>query len=183
MEIKLHARNIDDKLRIALYAMTSFAMTELVPSKRLMNSVSINVHLKHHEEEGEAMLEEYANRYRPRDFKVIIDHHRAEIDDYDRTRTDTEWGHTILRVLAHELVHVKQYLMGELTWRDKGMLWGGELFTPEYLTEQLKTPYEIEAYGREKGLLVSFFIKWKEIEEAMGMKYSLDGEYTLNGEE
>jgi len=73
--------------------------------------------------------------------------------------------------------------MGELTWRDKGMLWGGELFTPEYLTEQLKTPYEIEAYGREKGLLVSFFIKWKEIEEAMGMKYSLDGEYTLNGEE
>ena len=183
MEIKLHARNIDDKLRIALYAMISFAMTELVPSKRLMNSVSINVHLKHHEEEGEAMLEEYANRYRPRDFKVIIDHHRAEIDDYDRTRTDTEWGHTILRVLAHELVHVKQYLMGELTWRDKGMLWGGELFTPEYLTEQLRTPYEIEAYGREKGLLVSFFIKWKEIEEAMGMKYSLDGEYTLNGEE
>ena len=183
MEIKLHARNIDDKLRIALYAMISFAMTELVPSKRLMNSVSINVHLKHHEEEGEAMLEEYANRYRPRDFKVIIDHHRAEIDDYGRTRTDTEWGHTILRVLAHELVHVKQYLMGELTWRDKGMLWGGELFTPEYLTEQLKTPYEIEAYGREKGLLVSFFIKWKEIEEAMGMKYSLDGEYTLNGEE
>jgi len=183
MEIKLHARNIDDKLRIALYAMISFAMTELVPSKRLMNSVSINVHLKHHEEEGEAMLEEYANRYRPRDFKVIIDHHRAEIDDYGRTRTDTEWGHTILRVLAHELVHVKQYLMGELTWRDKGMLWGGELFTPEYLTEQLRTPYEIEAYGREKGLLVSFFIKWKEIEEAMGMKYSLDGEYTLNGEE
>ena len=174
MEIKLHARNIDDKLRIALYAMTSFAMTELVPSKRLMNSVSINVHLKHHEEEGEAMLEEYANRYRPRDFKVIIDHHRAEIDDYDRTRTDTEWGHTILRVLAHELVHVKQYLMGELTWRDKGMLWGGELFTPEYLTEQLRTPYEIEAYGREKGLLVSFFIKWKEIEEVMGMTYSLN---------
>jgi len=182
MKIKLHARNIDDKLRIALYAMTSFAMTELVPSKRLMNSVSINVHLKHHEEEGEAMLEEYANRYRPRDFKVIIDHHRAEIDDYDRTRTDTEWGHTILRVLAHELVHVKQYLMGELTWRDKGMLWGGELFTPEYLTEQLKTPYEIEAYGREKGLLVSFFIKWKEIEEAMGIKYSLNGEYSLNEE-
>jgi len=28
MEIKLHARNIDDKLRVALYAMTSFAMAE-----------------------------------------------------------------------------------------------------------------------------------------------------------
>ena len=174
MEIKLHARNVDSKLRTALYAMTEFAMAELVPSKRLRNNVSINVHLKHHDESGEAMLSEGANIYHPRDFKIIIDHHRAEIDDYDRTRSDTEWGHTILRILAHELVHVKQYLMSDLTWRDKGMLWRGELFTPEYLTEQLKTPYEIEAYGREKGLLVSFFIKWKEIEEVMGMTYSLN---------
>ena len=175
MEIKLHARNIDSKLRVALYAMTSFAMAELVPSKRLRNNISINVHLKHHEEDGEAMLEEYANRYRPRDFKVIIDHHRAEIDDYGRTRTDTEWGHTILRILAHELVHVKQYLVGDMTCRTKGMLWKGVMFAPEYLTEQLKTPYEVEAYGKERGLLVSFFIKWKEIEEKMGMKYSLNG--------
>ena len=176
MEIKVHARNIDSKLRVALYAMTSFAMAELVPSKRLRNNVSINVHLKHHEEEGEAKLEEYANRYRPRDFKVIIDHHRAEIDDYGRTRTDTEWGHTILRILAHELVHVKQYLVGDMTCRTKGMLWKGVMFAPEYLTEHLKTPYEVEAYGKERGLLVSFFIKWKEIEEVMGMKYSLNRE-------
>jgi len=175
MEIKVHARNIDDKLRVALYAMTEFAMAKLVPSKRLRNNVSINVHLKHHEEGGEAMLSEDANRYRPRDFKIIIDHHQAEIDDYGRTRTDTEWGHTILRTLAHELVHVKQYLVGDLTWRDKGMLWKGEMFAPEYLTDQLKTPYEVEAYGKERGLLVSFFIKWKEIEEKMGMKYSLNG--------
>ena len=176
METKLYARNIDNKLRTALYAMTSFAMAELVPSKRLRNNISINVHLKHHEEDGEAMLEEYANRYRPRDFKVIVDHHRAEIDDYGRTRTETEWGHTILRILAHELVHVKQYLVGDLSWRDKGMLWKGKIFAPEYLTEQLKTPYEVEAYGKEKGLLISFFVKWKEIEEKMGMKYSLSKE-------
>ena len=174
MEIKVHARNIDDKLRVALYAMTSFAMAELVPSKRWRDNVSINVHLKHHEEEGEAKLEEYANRYRPRDFKVIVDHHRAEIDDYNRTRTETEWGHTILRILAHELVHVKQYLVGDLSWRDKGMLWKGVMFAPEYLTDQLGTPYEVEAYGKEKGLLVSFFVKWKEIEEVMGIKYSLN---------
>ena len=174
MEIKVHARNIDDKLRVAIYAMTEFAMARLVPSKRLRNNVSINVHLKHHEEGGEAMLSEDADRYRPRDFKVIIDHHQAEIDDYGRTRTDTEWGHTILRTLAHELVHVKQYLVGELTWRDKGMLWKGVMFAPEYLTDQLETPYEVEAYGKEKGLLVSFFVKWKEIEEVMGIKYSLN---------
>ena len=174
MEIKIHARNIDNKLRTALFAMTEFAMAKLVPSKRLRNNVSINVHLKHHTEGGEAMLSEDANRYRPRDFKIIIDHHREEIDDYGRTRTDTEWGHTILRTLAHELVHVKQYLVGDLTWRDKGMLWKGIIFAPEYLTDQLETPYEVEAYGKEKGLLISFFVKWKEIEQELGMSYSLN---------
>ncbi len=174
MEIKVHARNIDSKLKIALYAMTEFAMARLIPSKRLRNNVSINIHLKLHDEGGEAMLSEDANKYRPRDFKIIIDHHQAEIDDYNRTRTDTELGHAILRTLAHELVHVKQYLVGDLSWRDKGMLWKGEIFAPEYLTDHLETPYEVEAYGREKGLLVSFFVKWKEIEEVMGIKYSLN---------
>ena len=173
MEIKIHARNIDNKLKVALYAMTEFAMARLVPSKRLRNNVSINVHLKHHEENGEAMLEDYADRYKPRDFKIIIDHHRAEIDDYNRTRNDTEWGHMILRTLAHELVHVKQYIVGDLSWRDKGMMWKGEKFAPEYLTDHLDTPYEVEAYGKEKGLLVSFFIKWKEIEETLGTEYAL----------
>ena len=71
MNIKIHARNIDSKLKIALYAMTEFVMARLVPSKRLRNNVSIDVHLKHHEEGGEAMLSEDADRYRPRDFKVI----------------------------------------------------------------------------------------------------------------
>ena len=174
MEIKVHARNIDSKLKIALYAMTEFAMARLVPSSRLRHNVSINIHLKHHDEGGEAMLSEDANKYRPRDFKVIIDHHQAEIDNYDRTRTDTEWGHTVLRTLAHELVHVKQYLVGDLSWRDKGMMWKGKLFTPEYLTDHLETPYEIEAYGREKGLLVSFLMKWKEIEETLGMEYTIE---------
>ena len=174
MNIKIHARNIDSKLKIALYAMTEFAMAKLVPSSRLRNNVSINVHLRHHEENGEAMLEDYANKYRPRDFKIIIDHHRAEIDDYNRERTSTEWGHMILRTLAHELVHVKQYITGELTWRDSGLLWKGELCTAEYLTEQLEAPYEIEAYGREKGLLISFFIKWKEIVKELGTEYALE---------
>ena len=53
------------------------------------------------------------------------------------------------------------------------MLWKGEIFLPEYLTDHLETPYEIEAYGREKGLLVSFLMKWTEIEKELGMEYTL----------
>jgi hypothetical protein len=105
MKIKVYTRNIDSRLKIALYAMTEFAMSRLVPSNRLRKNISIDVHLKHHAEGGEAMMSEYTNPRRPREFKVIVDHHRAEIDDYGRKRSDTEWGHNILKTLAHELVH------------------------------------------------------------------------------
>ena len=173
MKIKLHARNIDSKLRIALYAMTEFALSKLVPSERLRNNLTINIHLKHHEEDAEAMLDEFANPYRPREFKIIIDHHRILEDNYGRERHLAEWCHEILKTLAHELVHVKQYLLGELTWRNKGMFWKGKHCLVETLEEYYESAYEIEAYGREKGILVSFLIRWKEIEKEMGMKCSL----------
>ena len=169
MKIKLHARNIDTKLRLALFAMTEFALSRLIPSNRLRNNLSITVHLKHHDEGGEAMLAETANRYRPREFDVIIDHHRAEIDDYGRKRSDTEWGHNILKTLAHELVHVKQYVMGELKYTTHGMVYKRTTYSPKNFFDYFETPYEIEAYGREVGLLVNFLARWKEIEEELGI--------------
>ena len=169
MKIKVYTRNIDSRLKIALYAMTEFAMSRLVPSNRLRKNISIDVHLKHHAEGGEAMMSEYTNPRRPREFKVIVDHHRAEYDDYGRKRTETEWGHNILKTLAHELVHVKQYVMGELKWRDAGLLYKGTNHNPENLMEYFELPYEIEAYGREKGLLAGFLMVWKNIESELGL--------------
>ena len=173
MRIRIYSRNIDKKLKVAMYAMTEFAMARLVPSKKLRDNISIDVHLRKHLNAGEAKLAEHANRYRPRDFKVLLNHHDMEKDDYGRERTDTEWAHEILKTLAHELVHVKQYVMGELTWRDRGLLWKGHLYTPEHLGEYFDTPYEIEAFGRERGLLVTFLATWTEIEKEMGIDYSV----------
>jgi len=165
MKIKIHARNIDTKLRVALYAMTEFALARLVPSRRLRNNLSINIHLKHHVHGGEAMMSETANPKRPREFKVIVDPHQAEIDNYNRTRTDTEWGHEILKTLAHELVHVKQYIRGELSWRDAGLLWKGVNHNPKNLLHYYELPYEVEAHGREYGLLVGFLLVWTDLEK------------------
>ena len=170
MKIKVHARNIDTKLRLALFAMTEFALARLIPSKRLRNNLSINVHLKHHDEGGEAMMSKNTNPKRPREFDVIVDHHRAEIDNYDRTRTDTEWGHEILKTLAHELVHVKQYVMGELKNSKHGMVYKKTTYSPENIFDYFDLPYEIEAYGREKGLLMAFLSVWKNIEEELGFE-------------
>ena len=165
MRVKIHCKKFDTEFKMALYAMTEFAMARLVESKRLRNNLSIDVHFRHHSAEGEAMIDHDTNPYRPRHFRVVIDHHRLETDNYGRKRDVTEWAHEVLKTLAHELVHVKQYVMGELSMRREGLCYRGVHYDVKTLTEYFELPYEIEAYGREKGLLIAFLAFWKSISE------------------
>jgi len=64
----------------------------------------------------------------------------------------------LLRALAHEMVHVKQYATRHLvdsTNRHGVVLWKGKIheYTGKNYWDQ---PWEIEAYGREIGLLEHF---------------------------
>ena len=163
MRVKIHCKKFDTEFKMALYAMTEFAMARLVESKRLRNNLSIDVHFRHHSAEGEAMIDHDTNPYRPRHFRVVIDHHRLELDNYGRKRDVTEWAHEVLKTLAHELVHVKQYVMGELSMRREGLCYRGVHYDVKTLTEYFELPYEIEAYGREKGLLIAFLAFWKGV--------------------
>jgi len=163
MRVKIHCKKFDTEFKMALYAMTEFAMARLVESKRLRNNLSIDVHFRHHSAEGEAMIDHDTNPYRPRHFRVVIDHHRLEVDNYGRKRDVTEWAHEVLKTLAHELVHVKQYVMGDLSMRREGLCYRGVHYDVKTLTEYFELPYEIEAYGREKGLLIAFLAFWKGV--------------------
>ena len=168
--IKLQSRGFDTKFKLAMFGMTEFALSNLIPSKRLRDNIEINIHLKHHSNEGEAMLNEDTNRYRPRSFRVILDHHRMRINEITgEERTDMEWFAEILKTLAHEIVHVKQYALGELKWRDAGLLYKGVNHEAMSLMEYFELPYEIEAYGREKGLLYGFLKVWQNIESELGL--------------
>jgi hypothetical protein len=70
----------------------------------------------------------------------------------------------MLLALAHEMVHVKQYAKGEMKdiFRPTRMVkWQGE----KYLHEEMdywEQPWEIEAYGRERGLYFKFINYLKE---------------------
>ena len=55
--------------------------------------------------------------------------------------------------------------MGELSVRRGDLHYRGIHYDPKTLTEYFELPYEIEAYGREKGLLVSYLAFWKSISE------------------
>lgn len=72
----------------------------------------------------------------------------------DRTLSKKE----TLLALAHEMVHLKQYAKGELKdiFRPMRMVkWHGDKYLHEKI-DYWEQPWEIEAYGRERGLYYKF---------------------------
>lgn len=72
----------------------------------------------------------------------------------------------MIRTLAHEMVHVKQYAKNELSKQfrvARGGLkiaskWQGEFWSPKGKEDEYwDAPWEIEAYGREVGLYHKWF--------------------------
>lgn len=92
----------------------------------------------------------------------IDDNHRSRVFmitiDSGLSRKET------LMALAHEMVHVKQYAKGELKdiFRPVRMTkWHGE----KYLLDNMdywEQPWEIEAYGRERGLYIKMMATLKD---------------------
>lgn len=168
MKVRIHAKGLDKKFRLAMYGMIEYSMVKLIPSKRLRKSIEINVHVRKHAESGEAIIDEFANRRRPRSFRVILDPSKMRYNDSGEERSETEVSYEILKTLGHELVHVKQYVREELTTDRYGALrYNGVHYSVNNLLEYFELPYEIEAYGREKGLLIGFLAIWKDIEEML----------------
>ncbi len=180
MKVKIHTRNFDEKMKLALHVLVEHTMKDLLRDRKgLLKNLEIDVHLKHHSHEGEAEIALDTNKYAPRKFKVYVDHHRISKDDYGREKGETEWAHDVFRTLCHELVHVRDYVLGRLTFRrwswrdtvsfeDNGLFWDGVHYDVANLKEYFELPYEVEAYGREKGLLVSFIAFWNEVEKKFG---------------
>ena len=90
--------------------------------------------------------------------KFVMNIHRDQINK--RGKTDLSKFKNLLLCLAHELVHVKQYLKGELVQYKSGKCkYMGELMLEEsdVIDETYwNAKYEIEAYGREHGLYTMF---------------------------
>lgn len=80
----------------------------------------------------------------PREFVVTIDANLSKRETFE--------------ALAHELVHCKQYAKGELKdiFRPVRMVkWQGVKYNIDE-EDYWELPFEIEAYGREKGLYIKF---------------------------
>jgi hypothetical protein len=62
-------------------------------------------------------------------------------------------GVEILKTLAHEFVHIKQYVEGDLN--DSQTEWQGEVIDSDSM-DYYSLPFEIDAFGKEVGLFTNF---------------------------
>ena len=119
-----------------------FYSKELVKNTRIRNNCHVEIRFcPKITEYGYASIEEYNTRKKPRKFLI-------EINPIIGSRR-------ILETLAHEMVHVKQYIEGETN--DELTRWRGKKVNPDKIDYWVQ-PWEIDAYGREAGLITKFAI-------------------------
>lgn len=113
-------------------------------TKRMIESLSITVILKNGLDDGNDGICSYE------DHEDGIRYFEIEIDSTNSERQ-------ILLNLAHEMVHVKQFSLGELKdgLRPATTVWQG-VEVDDNQVDYWDTPWEIEAHGREKGLFTRF---------------------------
>jgi hypothetical protein len=154
--LKINIENFPKHLNEDMFILAvHFVISQLF--KNLNKTLTINIVFKYFSKhDGEAYcLWEDTNR-RPREFEIGL-HKRRGMK-------------STLYSLAHELVHVEQYSKGRLTdhIKTETTLWKGKLFqnsgefeTFEDFKRYYNFPWEIEAHGKEIGLIKLFKIYYK----------------------
>ena len=125
-------------------AFTTWVLKKFV-SDRLADEVSIRLcfdgHLLEKERDlGQSIWEDRSHR--PREFTVVLD---ATVEFQN-----------IMHTLAHELTHVKQWVLGEFfqraRWNNGDFVYRGETYDSTVMN-YYDLPWEVEAEGRSMGLL------------------------------
>jgi hypothetical protein len=131
-----------------------FFVTQLL-GKRMADGVTIDIEVRRtFDAAGECVNEDGTTRSRW--FTIILKEQKLD---------------TMLLTLAHEMVHVKQHVRNEITYKratrgkpdqmtSEVRLWRGEEWAPgKTEDEYFDAPWEVEAYGREAGLVHRFIEK------------------------
>lgn len=125
-------------------AVTFFA-SELITNTRIRNNCHTTIRFTNKIKDfGYATIEQNNTRKQPRRFLIEI-HPGIEVKN-------------ILSTIAHEMVHVKQYIYGETN--EQLSSWRGKKINSDKI-EYWTHPWEIDAYGREIGLITKFAVKEK----------------------
>jgi hypothetical protein len=122
--------NLKGKLSKHQRSATQYFADKLI-SKQMQRNITIRViFTKYQSMFGETEILDYNSRGEPREFALII---QKNISNEE-----------ILKTIAHELVHVKQYLYKELN--EQMTLWKNKKVSEEQYASYYDRPWEKEAY-------------------------------------
>jgi len=148
----LHIKGSTKRIRKDI-ELAAWYYAEKLMGKRLMSGLEITIDLKkdlltEEGHEGTAIWED--DGHRPKEFTIGL---------------DTTVNHRNLLInLAHEMVHVKQCIMGELTYKRGALCYMREKVGWMSEDEYYCSPHEVEAYGKEKWLQLGYTAVWNKIE-------------------
>lgn len=113
---------------------------EILLSSRMLKFVNIEVKIvSGNAPSGLCIIDEYNNRNKPRSFTIEINKNQSKME--------------ILNAVAHEMVHVKQYVYGELN--EQMSSWLGQKIDCDEV-DYFEQPWEVEAYNLEAFLTVMY---------------------------
>jgi hypothetical protein len=120
--------------------------SEQLISKKLLENIYLQVKFnpKLKDVYGSACVEQRTDSGKARHFEIEMNPHIGAVK--------------ILKCLAHEMVHIKQYAYSETN--DTLTRWKGEKVDSDVMDYWVQ-PWEIEAYGREVGLFRKFVVQEK----------------------
>ena len=140
----------DERFNEYVQRASQFYAEQLFP-KQLLRHIVVSIKFnKHLDAFGYTGVEKRNSKGKAREFLI-------ELHPYIT-------GKEILKTLAHEFVHVKQYVYEELN--EEQTQWQGQSFDSDAV-DYFELPWEIEAYGREAGLWNNFAKKeslWNVLE-------------------
>lgn len=131
---------------------------EILLGKRILNGIALDIDIDEHLDVKGELVNEDGTKLSRR-FRIVI---QASLDIDE-----------MLATLAHEMVHLKQHVRNEISFkkvrvqRGRGKavmtevrLWKGEEWKPAKNEDAyFDAPWEIEAYGREGGLVHRYIEK------------------------
>tara|TARA_Y100000034_G_scaffold107033_1_gene136199 strand:+ start:300 stop:800 length:501 start_codon:yes stop_codon:yes gene_type:complete len=158
---KVTGKSIPESWSTAATVMSVIALDRLI-GKDAREKLDLRVRFKHHHSEGEAVVRDASLK----SFDVIVDSYRITQDAWGREYHEDERISKLMQVLAHELSHVKQYIVGDLQTKVSGFaIWKGERFSPEDLQSYFDLPFEKEARGEEEGHMFAFLQRYTELQK------------------
>ena len=137
MQIRIY-RCTDYELKRKIRSITEDIMPKLVKNKKLLDNLKLFIRIDNEltsREKAWGLMYWTDNRYNPRRYVIALN--------------DTQSPSSLVKTLIHELVHVKQYLKGELKdyasgrvkWKNRNYLPNPE--DPDFFY----SPWENEAYS------------------------------------